>query len=89
MPDDGHDHHTVAVQAPSAGPGVGFADEEGRSRTESLGERVLGSLLDRAHLMLARLVGPLVAHLAAGLRPANPAATPRPCEFARAAPCRS
>ena len=40
---------------------MGFADEQGRSRTESLGERVLGSLLDRAHLMPARLVGPLVA----------------------------
>src|SRR5687768_1223912 len=61
MPDDAHDHHPVAVQAPPAGPGVGFVDEEGRSRTESLGERLLGSLLDRAHLMPARLVGPLVA----------------------------
>jgi len=36
-------------------------DAEGRSRVESLGERVLGSLLDRAHLMPPRLVGPLVA----------------------------
>jgi len=61
MPDDGNDHHALAVASPPAGPGLGFVDAEGRSRTESLGERVLGSLLDRAHLMPARLVGPLVA----------------------------
>ncbi|MGY1838234.1 MULTISPECIES: PP2C family protein-serine/threonine phosphatase [unclassified Modestobacter] len=61
MPDDGQDHHDVAVHDPGAGSGSGFADAAGRSRTESLGERVLGSLLDRAHLMPARLVGPLVA----------------------------
>src|SRR4051812_14875472 len=61
VPDDGHEDDAVAVRTPSAGPGVGFVDEQGRSRTESLGERVLGSLLDRAHLMPARLVGPLVA----------------------------
>ena len=61
MPDDGLDHHSIAVQEPGAGPGRGFVDAEGRSRTESLGERVLGSLLDRAHLMPARLVGRLVA----------------------------
>ncbi|SOD98643.1 PP2C family protein-serine/threonine phosphatase [Blastococcus haudaquaticus] len=41
--------------------GLGFADSDGRSREESLGERLLGSLLDRAHLMPPRLVGPLVA----------------------------
>src|SRR4051794_25941883 len=41
--------------------GLGFSDPGGRSRGESLGERLLGSLLDRAHLMPARLVGPLVA----------------------------
>jgi hypothetical protein len=41
--------------------GIGFVDPAGRSRVESLGERLLGSLLDRAHLMPARLVGPLVA----------------------------
>lgn len=41
--------------------GLGFADPDGRSRGESLGERLLGSLLDRAHLMPPRLVGPLVA----------------------------
>jgi len=41
--------------------GLGFSDPGGRSRAESLGERLLGSLLDRAHLMPARLVGPLVA----------------------------
>ena len=61
MPDDSHDHPSLAVPVPRAGPGRGFADAEGRSRTESLGERVLGSLLDRAHLMPARLVGRLVA----------------------------
>jgi serine phosphatase RsbU (regulator of sigma subunit) len=61
MPDLGREHPTVAVRPPPAGPAVGFVDEEGRSRAESLGERVLGSLLDRAHLMPARLVGPLVA----------------------------
>ena len=61
MPDDVHDHPTAVVRTRHPGPGVGFADVEGRSRTESLGERVLGSLLDRAHLMPARLVGPLVA----------------------------
>lgn len=41
--------------------GLGFADPGGRTRGESLGERLLGSLLDRAHLMPPRLVGPLVA----------------------------
>jgi Stage II sporulation protein E (SpoIIE) len=41
--------------------GLGFSDADGRSRAESLGERLLGSLLDRAHLMPPRLVGPLVA----------------------------
>jgi hypothetical protein len=47
--------------ASGARTGVGFADPDGRSRGESLGERLLGSLLDRAHLMPPRLVGPLVA----------------------------
>jgi hypothetical protein len=47
--------------AGGARTGVGFADPDGRSRRESLGERLLGSLLDRAHLMAPRLVGPLVA----------------------------
>jgi serine phosphatase RsbU (regulator of sigma subunit) len=61
MPDEGPDQRTVAVRPTQPGPGVGFVDAAGRSRTESLGERVLGSLLDRAHLMPARLVGPLVA----------------------------
>jgi len=42
MPDDGHDQHPLAVRTPPAGPGVGFFDADGRSRTESLGERVLG-----------------------------------------------
>ncbi|MGY1726849.1 PP2C family protein-serine/threonine phosphatase [Geodermatophilus sp. SYSU D01062] len=40
----------------------GFRDAEGRHPTvESVGERLLGSLLDRAHLIPPRLVGPLVA----------------------------
>ncbi|SDE60701.1 Stage II sporulation protein E (SpoIIE) [Blastococcus fimeti] len=47
--------------ASGARTGVGFEDPDGRSRGESLGERLLGSLLDRAHLMPPRLVGPLVA----------------------------
>uniref|UniRef100_UPI00300B23AA PP2C family protein-serine/threonine phosphatase n=1 Tax=Geodermatophilus sp. FMUSA9-8 TaxID=3120155 RepID=UPI00300B23AA len=39
-----------------------FGDPEGRyPAVESVGERLLGSLLDRAHLIPPRLVGPLVA----------------------------
>lgn len=34
---------------------------EGRPTTESMGEALLGSLLDRAHLLPPRLIGPLVA----------------------------
>ena len=67
MPDDGDSQHHGAVCARSAGSGGGFADAQGRGRVESLGERVLGSLLDRAHLMPARLVGPLVAQEIAGI----------------------
>lgn len=58
---------TRSAYAPGTGTGggplagVGFTDPDGRSRQESLGERILGSLLDRAHLMPPRLVGPLVA----------------------------
>jgi serine phosphatase RsbU (regulator of sigma subunit) len=59
--DDGDSFHHGAVHAPLPDAGQGFADAQRRSRVESLGERVLGSLLDRAHLMPARLVGPLVA----------------------------
>ncbi|QXG74369.1 serine/threonine-protein phosphatase [Modestobacter sp. L9-4] len=61
MEDDGRDDLAGAVGAVGDRAGVGFVDERRRSREESLGERVLGSLLDRAHLMPARLVGPLVA----------------------------
>jgi serine phosphatase RsbU (regulator of sigma subunit) len=61
VPDDGNSIQHGAVHAPLTGAGRGFADAQHRSRVESLGERVLGSLLDRAHLMPARLVGPLVA----------------------------
>ncbi|MCV2488139.1 serine/threonine-protein phosphatase [Geodermatophilus sp. YIM 151500] len=39
---------------------AGFS-EPARTREENLGERLLGSLLDRAHLIPPRLVGPLVA----------------------------
>ncbi len=52
---------TLTDTAEGSLTGLGFADPDGRSRTESLGERLLGSLLDRAHLMPPRLVGPLVA----------------------------
>jgi serine phosphatase RsbU (regulator of sigma subunit) len=52
---------TGHTPARAALTGLGFADPDGRSRGESLGERLLGSLLDRAHLMPPRLVGPLVA----------------------------
>jgi serine phosphatase RsbU (regulator of sigma subunit) len=63
VPNDGDSYPlgVVHVPLPDPDPGLGFADAPGRSRVESLGERVLGSLLDRAHLMPARLVGPLVA----------------------------
>lgn len=60
MPDGRKENGRVAA-APPVGGGRGFTDAQGRSRVESLGERVLGSLLDRAHLMPPRLVGPLVA----------------------------
>jgi hypothetical protein len=52
---------TITTTAGSPLTGIGFSDPDGRSRRESLGERLLGSLLDRAHLMPPRLVGPLVA----------------------------
>lgn len=39
---------------------TGFRDDE-RPTAESLGEALLGHLLDRAHLMPAHLIGPLVA----------------------------
>lgn len=61
VPNDGDSYPLGVVQVPLPYMGLGFADAPGRSRVESLGERVLGSLLDRAHLMPARLVGPLVA----------------------------
>jgi Stage II sporulation protein E (SpoIIE) len=58
---DEHTDRGPAEPAADALAGRGFADPGGRSRDESLGERLLGSLLDRAHLMPPRLVGPLVA----------------------------
>ncbi|MGY1804420.1 PP2C family protein-serine/threonine phosphatase [Blastococcus sp. SYSU D00922] len=55
-------------RAEEQGPTVGFRDREDVAiREESLGERVLGSLLDRAHLIPPRLVGPLVAQELNGL----------------------
>jgi serine phosphatase RsbU (regulator of sigma subunit) len=49
-------------KTPEQAPTEGFRDPDGATvLEESLGERVLGSLLDRAHLIPARLVGPLVA----------------------------
>lgn len=60
MPDGGNENGRM-VSARRFTAGRGFVDAAGRSRVESLGERVLGSLIDRAHLMPPRLVGPLVA----------------------------
>ncbi|WP_299955376.1 PP2C family protein-serine/threonine phosphatase [uncultured Modestobacter sp.] len=59
-----HDEQQADLGPDSAADGsrgAGFADARERSRTESLGERILGSLLDRAHLMPPRLVGQLIA----------------------------
>ena len=42
-------------------------DADRRSRTESPGERLLGALIDRAHLLPPRLVAPLVAQELAGV----------------------
>jgi hypothetical protein len=61
VPEDVMSRHRGGVESDGPGEGGGFEDGQGRSRVESLGERLLGSLLDRAHLMPARLVGPLVA----------------------------
>jgi hypothetical protein len=50
------------ASADSAGPApAGFRGSEGRPVAESLGEALLGHLLDRAHLIPPDLVGPLVA----------------------------
>jgi hypothetical protein len=59
--DDARVNRDPREPAEDALAGLGFADPGGRTRGESLGERLLGSLLDRAHLMPPRLVGPLVA----------------------------
>ncbi|WP_456598607.1 hypothetical protein [Blastococcus sp. SYSU DS0616] len=62
--DETQDRHRAEEQQPT----VGFRDRgDSAIREESLGERVLGSLLDRAHLIPPRLVGPLVAQELAGL----------------------
>ncbi|RBY91117.1 PP2C family protein-serine/threonine phosphatase [Blastococcus sp. TF02A-30] len=58
MAEDQHADDRGEEQAPT----IGFRDRDDAAiREESLGERVLGSLLDRAHLIPPRLVGPLVA----------------------------
>lgn len=52
-------------------PSGGFGDLKGRRpRTESLGEALLGSMIDRAHVLPPRLVAPMVAQeiVAAGGR---------------------
>ena len=40
---------------------AGFRDSDGRPTAESMGEALLGHLLDRSHLLPPDLVGPLVA----------------------------
>jgi len=46
----------------STGSGPGFSgDADRRSKSESLGERLLGSLIDRAHVLPPRLLAPLLA----------------------------
>lgn len=47
--------------APHASTPAGFRGGGDRPTAESLGESMLGSLLDRSHMIPARLVGPLVA----------------------------
>jgi serine phosphatase RsbU (regulator of sigma subunit) len=43
-------------------PRAGFTDhDEGRPAAESTGERLLGALLDRVHLITPQLTGPLIA----------------------------
>ena len=52
---------TVAA-GDETGPQGGFTDrDEGRPASESLGERLLGALLDRVHLIAPRLAGQLIA----------------------------
>lgn len=44
------------------GSAAGFSDDAAlRTKSESLGERLLGSLIDRAHIMPPRLLAPLLA----------------------------
>jgi serine phosphatase RsbU (regulator of sigma subunit) len=55
----------MAVKEPAseeAEPRAGFTDhDEGRPAAESAGERLLGALLDRVHLITPQLTGPLIA----------------------------
>ena len=57
-----HDRSMPPASAKNGAEPVGFHSAvEGQPTAESLGEALLGSLLDRAHVMPPRLVGPLVA----------------------------
>ncbi|MCZ2815099.1 PP2C family protein-serine/threonine phosphatase [Modestobacter sp. VKM Ac-2984] len=48
--------------AGTGGTDLGFTDDTGQQgKPESLGERLLGSLIDRAHVMPPRLLAPLLA----------------------------
>jgi serine phosphatase RsbU (regulator of sigma subunit) len=55
----------MAVKEPAneeTEPRAGFTDhDEGRPAAESAGERLLGALLDRVHLITPQLTGPLIA----------------------------
>jgi hypothetical protein len=56
----------------------GFTDrDEGRPAAESVGERLLGALLDRVHLIPPRLVGQLIAQEARIAGPPTSASTCR------------
>jgi serine phosphatase RsbU (regulator of sigma subunit) len=51
-----------ATASEEAEPRAGFTDhDEGRPAAESAGERLLGALLDRVHLITPQLTGPLIA----------------------------
>jgi serine phosphatase RsbU (regulator of sigma subunit) len=58
---------SVDSDQPDPGTPVGFRDASGRPTTESMGEGLIGSILDRAHLMPPRLVGPLLAQELGGV----------------------
>ncbi len=59
-------------------PRAGFTDrDEGRPAVESVGERLLGALLDRVHLIAPRLVGQLIGQEARIAGPPTSASTCR------------